>query len=87
MGNVGLRDEHHSGRVFVQPVYDPRPLFASYLGQRGPERKKALDQRVRQVAWSGVDRDSSRFVDRHQVFVFEHYLRRFDRRLSDFRVR
>ena len=70
MGRAGLAAQDDAARLAVEPVTEPDRQSALVVRKAGGVvRVDALDERVRQMATAGVDRQPRRLVDRHEVLV------------------
>ena len=67
---VVLGDDHHAARVAVEPMHDPRAQLAADPAEVLHVKEQRVDHRAVGVAGSGMDDQSGRFVDDHDVVVF-----------------
>ena len=76
MGLVGLGDQHHPGRVLVQPVDDAGPEGVLPVAEpRGVERQ-GVDDRPGLLGMRGVADDPRLLAERDDLFVFVQNLER-----------
>jgi hypothetical protein len=69
VGVVVLGDHHQSGSIFVQPVDDARPDGAANPLNVGASGQQSIHQSLVGVPWTGVHRQTGRFIDDHYIAV------------------
>ena len=68
---VVLGDDHHAARVFVEAVDDAGTKLAADAAQIAHVKQQRVDERAVGVAGGGMNDQAGRFVDDHEVAVFE----------------
>ena len=68
MGEIGLRHDHETRRVAVQPVDDPRPPFGA-AGECRPAGDERIDEGVVPMPRRRVHHEAGRLVDDGEMFV------------------
>ena len=77
VGAIGLRNDHHAGRVLVQAVHDAGTLNAADAGQRaGAMMQQSVHQSAGPIAGGGMNGHAGGFVHNDQVRVLEQNFER-----------
>ena len=67
---IVLGDDHHAGRILIQPVHDTRSQFPADALQVRAVRQNRIDQRPRRIPCSRMHHHPRRFVHDEDVAIF-----------------
>jgi hypothetical protein len=76
MGKVGFSDDKKTGRLLIEPMYDPRPLGVTLTREIAASTHEGIHEGTRPVSWGRMDNHPSSLVYYEHMLVFEYYLER-----------
>lgn len=70
MGEIVLRDDKATARLFIKPMNDAAPHFAANSRETGRVREQRINQCAGTVTRARMHRNARRFVQHDQIVIF-----------------